>query len=147
MSREFIDALLSATPLFGVLITALIALLTWYTGKKRDAEQRFLESRRPFVELRQRLYLEAIRAAEVLATPEAHTPEESTAAKKRFWELYWGELSLVETTDVEEAMVQLGKVFDPNVKVRLTEAQEKTYELAHVLSNSLKASWGIGTDD
>lgn len=143
MSREFIAALVSATPLFGVLLTALIGFLTWLAGRKRDAEQRLLESRRPFVELRQKLYLEALQAAEVLATPEAHTLDESAAAKKRFWELYWGELSLVESSDVEVAMVKLGKVLDPSVNVELTEAQERTYDLAHVLRDSLKATWGI----
>lgn len=39
---------------------------------------------------------------------------ERAAAARRFWELYWGELSMVENPEVEAAMVQMGNCLNGN---------------------------------
>ena len=104
-------------------------------------EQRQSEALKPYAELRQRLYLDAIHAAAVLSNPELHTAAEIAAARKRFWELYWGELSLVEGTGVEGAMKALGDALEP--QNQMTPQQRATYDLAHRLRDSLKKTWGL----
>jgi hypothetical protein len=105
-------------------------------------EQRDAEARHPYVELRQKLYLDAIHSAAILADPSLHDAREVASARARFWELYWGELSLVEGQGVEKAMMELGAVLDADNR-RPTPAQAKTYDLAHRLRDSLKKTWGI----
>jgi hypothetical protein len=49
-------------------------------------------------------------AASPLAT--SKKKQETDAAIKRFWSLYWGELALVEDKRVESAMVQFGRALE-----------------------------------
>jgi hypothetical protein len=88
-----------------------------------------------------RKYMEAIKVAGVLATPADRTKGEITAAKKRFAELYYAELALVESKDTETAMISLasslGMLSDP------TPEQQETLQLAHVLRDSLITAWGV----
>jgi hypothetical protein len=110
-------------------------------ARKAEAEKQVLEARKPYLELRQKMYLDAINSAAVLASETNYSEKEIKKARARFWELYWAELSFVEETGVETAMKTLGEVIKPNM--RPTEQQILTYELAHALRDSLKRSWGI----
>jgi serine/threonine protein kinase len=57
-------------------------------------------------QVRAQLYARACRAADALA--KAATWQAAGAARQEFWELYWGELAIVESTEVEAAMKGLG---------------------------------------
>lgn len=107
-----------------------------------DAIKRQAEAAKPFLELRQKLYQEAVQAAGILANPTTHSKEEVDKAKKRFRELYVAELSLVEGIDVEQGMVGLAETVDPELTT-LTPEQKAAYRLAHRLRDSLVTSWGI----
>ena len=85
--------------------------------------------------------MEAIQAVAVLASPESHPPDEVKKAQKRFWELYWAELSMVEEAKVEGAMKKMGDRLNPSLNP--TPQQNAAYELAHALRDSLIESWGI----
>jgi hypothetical protein len=74
-----------------------------------EAQQQQVEAAKPFLELRQRTYLEALQQAAILSNPEVHKTEEIEKAGKRFRELYVAELSMVEARSVEGAMVELAK--------------------------------------
>ncbi len=80
-----------------------------------EAERRQTEAVKPFLDLRQRLYLEAVQAAAILANPDDHTQEETKKARKRFRELYVAELSLVEGSGVERGMKELARVVEPGL--------------------------------
>jgi hypothetical protein len=95
---------------------------------------------KPFLELRQELYMEAVKAAAVLANPETHTEEGGRNARERFRELYVAELSMVESTTVEKHMVELARKIDPEL-TQLSAAQRAAYDLAHALRDSFVASW------
>jgi hypothetical protein len=111
--------------------------------EQRDkTEQAARETLRPFLQLRQERYMEAVRSAGVLVSPQAHTPDELKQAHKRFFELYWGELSLVEDTNVSAAMVALGRLIDAKAMAG-TEAQRASLALAHALRDSLVRSWHV----
>ena len=62
-------------------------------------------------------------------------------SKKRFWKLYWGELALVENSQVEASMVVLGKALKDYKKQ--VELQQLKLTLARACRNSLDKSWGI----
>jgi hypothetical protein len=83
-----------------------------------------------------------VKAAAVLANPDTHTPEELTAAKKRFRELYVSELSMVEAPEVESKMVALARQIDPELTT-FTPAQQAAYDLAHALRASFTAAYGV----
>jgi hypothetical protein len=142
-----------------VLIAAVLSIWSFNDTRKKEAEARIdeanryqqqradelyrrrIEAAKPFLELRQQKYLEAIKVAGVLVNPQAHTKQEIKDAEKRFGELYWAELSLVEAREVEASMVNLatslGKFSD------VTPQQQASLDLAHTLRDSLVKSWGV----
>jgi hypothetical protein len=114
-----------------------------YDDQRRDeAAKKQAEAARPFLELRQKLYLEAVQAAGVLGNPEDHTPDEMAKARKRFRELYVAELSLVEGVGVEGGMVALARAVDPKL-LEMSKEQLAAYKLAHALRDSLVKSWKL----
>ena len=117
-------------------------LKKYYDEQRHQSDQAAVEAAKPFLELRQKLYLEAIQNAGVLVNPTNHTSPELTKATKRFWELYWAELCIVESKEVETAMIGLGDLIaDTSAPPR--DRQRASVKLAHVLRDSLIKSWGI----
>jgi hypothetical protein len=57
-------------------------------------------------EIRMRLYARACLVADQLAA--ARSPAEVERVRREFWELYYGELAIVEDPEVEHAMIQFG---------------------------------------
>ena len=106
---------------------------------ERLATSRKIEATKPFLERQLKLYTEASQVAATLAT----TPDnkERSKATKRFWELYWGDLALVENQGVEAAMVALGDALSRNSPQ--TELQQLSLRLARACRISLDRSWGI----
>jgi hypothetical protein len=128
--------------ILSVVVGVVISVLSFNSARLKEAEARKLEAAKPFLVLRQELYREAVKAAAVLANPEVHTPEETTAARKRFRDLYVAELSMVETPDVESKMYELASTIDKELTT-FTPAQRAAYDLSHTLRNSFVASWEI----
>jgi len=116
-------------------------LRKYYDQRRDETDKQEIEAAKPFLELRQKRYMEAIQAVAVLASPESHPPDEVKKAQKRFWELYWAELSMVEEAKVEGAMKKMGDRLNPSLNP--TPQQNAAYELAHALRDSLIESWGI----
>jgi hypothetical protein len=113
----------------------VISVLSYQSGQRAQARARQVEAARPLMELRQRLYGEALRAAAVLANPNAHSQDEILVANKRFRSLYVAELSMVEPPEVEREMWALASEIAPDL-LEFTPAQNAAYELAHVLRDS-----------
>ena len=126
---------------FIVAMSALVAAVfsIWSFNSARRAE-----AVKPFLELRQKRYVEALHAAAILSnTREIYKAEEIQEARKRFRELYVAELSMVESPEVEGLMADLAELIDPSL-AKLTPEQQTTYDLAHALRNSFIKAWGIG---
>jgi hypothetical protein len=117
------------------------------------------ESQKTFLERQLQLYFEVSRVTAKLASLPAKLPDSGPAnnetyewANRRFWELYWGELSIVESPDVARAMVafgeQLQKVTDcyaakkPNCSSEQGQLTTLSYRLAGRLRESIQAGWG-----
>lgn len=125
-----------------VVAGVVVSVLSFNATRAKEAEAMRVNATKPFLELRQKLYLEAVKAAGVLSNPEVHTQDEQLAARKRFRELYVAELSMVEEAAVEAKMVTLAGAIDPEL-LSLTPEQKAAYDLSHALRDSFVESWGI----
>ena len=137
-----VDRVAQTIQVVSVAVGVVISVLSFTNAQLKDAKVRKAEAAKPFLDLRQRLYLEAVQAAAVLSNPEDHTSDEITTARKRFRQLYVAELSLVEAQGVEASMVELAKIIDPEL-VPLNSERQAAYNLAHALRNSLIKSWNL----
>jgi hypothetical protein len=111
-----------------------------------QAETRQLEARKPFLDRQLTLYTEATQNASILAT--SVDPDAIEKARQRFWELYWGELAMVENGGintnkggVESAMVAFGSCLKRDCLQ--PELQPLALRLAHACRDSLAVSWGV----
>jgi hypothetical protein len=137
-----VDSFAKTVQVFSVVAGIAFSVWSFNTTRKSEAEARRIEASKPFLDLRQKLYMEAVKAAAVLATPDGRTEVEMRAAQRRFRELYVAELSMVESPKVETEMVELAKKIDPGL-IPLSPAQQAAYNLAHSLRDSFVADWGV----
>ncbi len=142
-----------------VLVASVLSIWSFNEARKKEAEARIIEATKyqqqredesrkqqieaakPFLEIRQQKYMEALKVAGILANPGDHTPQELKAAEKRFSELYWAELSLVEAKGVESSMINMARALGKYTEV--TAEQQAAIGLAHALRDSLVKSWGV----
>lgn len=116
-----------------------------YNDQRNDELRRQrIEAAKPFLDMRQKRYADAIQQAGILANPDTHTKAELDKAKQRFQELYWADLGLVEDSSVAGAMFDLSQKLGLNSEP--TDAQRLSLDLAHKLRDSLLDSWGIGKE-
>jgi hypothetical protein len=80
---------------FAIIGGGAIALFTYHHSVSNDRDLRERELSRAFYEKQLDLYLESARVAARLAAVKDDAEREKNIA--RFWELYWGELALVES--------------------------------------------------
>lgn len=104
----------------------------------RTAETRRIEATRPYLDKQLVLYTEATQVAATIAT--STDAEHVKKATKRFKELYWGELALVERTSVARAMVALRLALD--AEQGQEELAPLALDLAHACRDELAVSWG-----
>jgi hypothetical protein len=135
MASERIASLASLGQVASVVVGVVISVLSFNSTRQKESEARQFEAAKPFLDLRQDLYRQTVKAAAVLADPAFHTAEELGAARKRFRELYIAELSMVEARCVELQMVELARQIDPEIAA-FTPAQAAAYELSHALRDS-----------
>mgnify|MGYP001592039456 CR=1 FL=1 len=105
---------------------------------RRTAETRRIEATRPYLDKQLAVYTEATKVTATIAT--SADRKEIEKATKRFRELYWGELALVERTDVAGAMVLFGGALD--AKKGQDVLRPLALALAHACRDELAASWG-----
>ena len=124
-----------------VVAGVVISVLSYLSTQRAQARTRQIEAAKPFLELRQKLYGEALRAAAVLTNPSTHNQAEIAEANKRFRDLYVAELSMVEPPEVESRMRTLAEAVAPDLN-EFTPAQDAAYQLAHALRDSFgDAGW------
>ena len=126
-----------------VVIGIVITVMNLKLAREKEAESRKIEAAKPFLELRQTLYLDALKNASILASKEMHTEDEVKKARKRFSELFWGECSLVEESSIEANMIAIAE--SENLRDSITPTQKASYALAHAMRESLIKSWGVDT--
>lgn len=105
---------------------------------RRTGETRRIEATRPYLDKQLALYTEATKVTATIAT--STNSKEIEKATKRFKELYWGELALVERSAVEGAMASFQKALD--TKQGQDTLAPLALNLAHACRDELAASWG-----
>jgi hypothetical protein len=126
-----------------VVVGVVITVMNLKLAREKEAESRKIEAARPFLELRQTLYLDALKNASILASKDLHTEDEVKQARKRFSELFWGECSLVEESNIEAHMIAIAE--SENLRDSITPTQKASYALSHAMRESLIKSWGVDT--
>jgi hypothetical protein len=139
-----LDAALKVLPVLGACITFIWGVWVWKDNADEEraaatadadryAESRRLEASRPFLETQLKFYIEAAGVASKIA----HSGDQTSI--DRFWELYYGELSLVENNDVALAMKDFGDAMNAKKQTELTTL---AHELTERMRESLAKSWG-----
>ena len=143
---EFVSLVQAFVALVGVVSVVsgvVMSIRSFNYTRQKEADARRIEAAKPFLELRQKVYLEAVKIAGILVNSEGLTAEELETAKRRFRQLYVAELTMVEAPEVASQMVALAKEVDPTL-VQLTSAQGAAYYLAQALRDSFITSWEEG---
>jgi len=126
-----------------VVVGVVITVMNLKLAREKEAESRKIEAARPFLELRQNIYMDALKNASILASQDLHSEEEVKQARKRFSELFWGECSLIEESNIEADMIAIAE--SENLRDSITPTQKASYALAHAMRESLIKSWGVDT--
>jgi hypothetical protein len=122
---------------FGVLLTALIGLYWNFRNAKSARKEPFLRKQ---LELCHDASLSAARLASLANI------DEWLLARQRFWELFWGPLSIVEDIDVKKAMENFGAELrelgdSPTLPAKLLGRH--SFRLARAIRVLILKSWSI----
>jgi hypothetical protein len=123
----------------GGVASFLWGIYVWQQQAILTAETRRIEATKPFLERQLKLYTEASQVVAVLAT--SQDPEETLGARKRFLQLYWGELALVENDNVAKAIAKVKEAMDKGSEQEYLTSL--SLNLAQACRNSLARSWGV----
>jgi hypothetical protein len=115
---------------------------------KRQATAALIEAQKPYLSYQKGLYEKAAEVAGLLTTLK---PGEAlwNTNEDRFWQLYWSELSVVENSNVEAAMVHVCQALipykaPPDDVAKKQKLEGAVYELAHAIRDGFRDSWTQG---
>jgi hypothetical protein len=136
---ENLDGWIKTLSTLGAALAFAWGVFQFVTAQHAQAETRRIEATKPFLDLQLKLYTEATKVVATIATSTVATDVD--VATKRFWALYWGEMSLVEDAKVESAMVAVSMAL--NQGKTGSELGQQSLSLAHAIRDSLANSWGV----
>ncbi len=117
--------------------------------EKVSNEQTAKEYRKGFYDKQFQFYSEACDATSILATEKIGTVD-YIQARKSFYRLFWGKLSLVEDKSVEAKMVEFERLLshyeNENMEVTQSELQQASLKLAHAASKYTINVWLDSTE-
>ena len=122
----------------------LLALATAAFGIWQFTAEQAQSNRVPFLTKQLEISFEASDAAARLATET--DPDLWEGARKDFWRLYWGPLSVVEDQAVKDAMVALGKSVprQPGPPVLpMASLQQLSFQLALAVRGQILRNWDV----
>jgi hypothetical protein len=137
-------------PVLTAVIGGLWGLITYLDNQRRTAEKEsqtlLIQAQQPFLQKQLSLYFETSTIVGKLVTEDPHS-ESWKASDGRFWALYWSELAMVETRELEAAMKNFGDILriyerspDAGTKERLESA---ALAVAHAIRASVERGWGV----
>lgn len=132
--RQMFDAAIKILGLAGVFVGFLIGFYQYKDAKEKEFYSHFWN-------LRLDTYAEVSEAAANIAT--ASTMEDAKDSRRKFWEYFYGPMSLVEDNSVKKAMETFGrelkKIESTNGKP--SDLEQASYRLSLALRNSLRNTW------
>ena len=123
------------------------AALQQATQIARDHDVRLREAQKPFLDKQLALYFETAQVVGVLAGSMPKEPDGVWEKNRaRFEQLYWSELSMVETPAIEQAMVAVrNKIVqlenDRTNSAARHELEISIYQLAHAIRDGIRSAW------
>ena len=112
------------------------------------AENNELEAKKVFLTKQFEIYVKAVEIASRLAT-KSQTPRDET----EFWQLYWGQLGMVEDGRVSDAMTLMRRTYGADLAARNdgetaalecgNKLKDASLVLAHCVRKSLEESWKV----
>ena len=127
------------------IIPWVLTLVTVSVGIWQFSTEQTQNNRKPFLERQLEVGFEAVNSVSIMATTTDR--EIWRKARARFWQLYWGELSVVETPEVEASMIRLGELVpqmeDPIPSLPFGSLQRGSYELTREVRKMLARSWNV----
>jgi len=144
----FIRELGILTPIVG---TVMSGLWIWRNKSKaaaaiaaHEAETRWFESRRPFLELRLKTYIEISQIVGELVSEPINSDQWKAAAKK-FWSFYWSLVSIVESLEIEKIMEAMGKCVETYSATMAAQGkndlESNVFTLAHQIRREIESDW------
>jgi hypothetical protein len=128
---------------FALIFSVIAAVYTFAISERDKYLDRQVELSQPFYQKQLDLYTETSRVIARLATTHEGDPEHTTALA-RFWELYWGDLSLVESQPVDSLMADICKNYvskkDPSRCVA-NEVAAAAHDFANENERELSERW------
>jgi hypothetical protein len=109
-----------------------------FLADNAQIEQRQAAARQPYLDRQLQLYTEAGRSAATLAS--SSDPKALADARERFWQLYFGDLAMVEDQDVDSAMKEFGDALANHASQG--DLQMCSLRLSHRLRRSIETAWG-----
>ena len=106
---------------------------------RQENQSRERDLMQPWIKSQRDIYEEALNAASTAST--ASDPKLRAVAANAFWQLYYGRMILVETTDVSAAMQEIGDCLTGGVGHCAEERmQELTLTLGSAMASSMAAT-------
>src|SRR5262245_39049600 len=132
-------------PIVAAVATGIWTMWLFFAGQTEKANTQLLQAQQPFLTAQLKLYSEVLGEVGKLVTLPRNDAE-WIKSEVRFWQLYWSELSLVESTDVENGMVRLANQLNTYKKdgTNLNVLEVCSYELAHDVRRSMQERWQVG---
>ncbi len=128
---------------FAAIGTAAVGLAEYLGQRDLEIEQKQLEvealdrrSKQKFLDKQFELYTEAVIVVSRLATGGEY--EGRVIDSNRFWQLYWGELGMVEDGQVAQAMKAAGDALNAKDSLKVP-----SLNLSRCISKSIEVNWGV----
>ena len=126
-----------------------ISILTVAVGIWQFSTQQRQANSTPFLQKQLELAFQSSETASILATET--NMEKWEQARQRFWVLYWGPLSLVESPEVAAEMVKIGEILPKeagsNPVLPMAQLRPLSYHLAKANRDLVLKSWHIQMPD
>jgi len=137
-----------------VIVSAITAVLTFSVSELYKAEDRDKETldraearSLPFYQKQLDIYADAARITARLATTPENDPNRP-ALVERFWELYWGDLNLVESSNIAARMDDICRTYVSAKSPERCTMTDKTgqglaLDLANQAAKEIKTRWVV----
>jgi len=150
------NLIIKAAGAVATIATVAVSVAVFLSQRSEQIAQRDLEisaigrqSQQKFLDKQYELYFETVSLVSKLAIQSPNEFERKDL--NRFWQLYWGQLGMVEDRAVERAMVFVGKSLGARLDGKNRTCAEifnlASLLLAHAVRLSLERNWGIDVPD
>ena len=135
-ARDMAQLVLKALSFVALVVGGIWTVYTYVHTREKDFYSTYWNHKLE-------LFMQTSAAASTMATTDS--PVEFKKAQTTFWELYYGQLSLVEGSVVKEAMEDFADLVpdegDPLPSLPATDLQDPAYDLTVQLKGELGSAW------